>query len=212
MVLNGANGSFATTVPGQNVYLTFTATAGQNLGLGLSDLVVTSETASYVYVVTYKPDGSYLTDDYCYAVNNGCDLNLPNLDAGTYSVIVQPAYSDQIMSFKSTLSSDVTGTQTPDTVLNLSLPRRGQNGRLTFAGTAGETVALRVAGQATVPADRMAYYTVYQPDGTYLTAATTTSATTLDLQNLPATGNYTMFVDPYYGETLATEVILDTTP
>ncbi|WP_158645234.1 hypothetical protein [Xanthomonas oryzae] len=31
---NGASGSYATTVPGQNVYLTFKAAAGQNLGLG----------------------------------------------------------------------------------------------------------------------------------------------------------------------------------
>ncbi|MFA0948374.1 IPT/TIG domain-containing protein, partial [Xanthomonas fragariae] len=209
-VTNGASGSFATTVPGQNVYLTFTATAGQNLGLGLSDLVTPNAT-SYVYLTVYKPDGSALGSQYCYASNSGCQTNLINLEAGTYSVVMTPpSDGDRTMRFKSTLSTDVTGVLAADKVQTLTLGRRGQNGRLSFAGTAGRTVALQVAGQTIVPKGQTVYYTVYKPDGSVLNSFTTDSAATLNLPNLPATGTYTVFVDPYYGETLSAQLLLST--
>ncbi|RBH05884.1 hypothetical protein BRM06_22865, partial [Xanthomonas oryzae pv. oryzae] len=70
----------------------------------------------------------------------------------TYSVVVNAPYDgDQTMSFKATVSSDVTGTLQADTAQTLTLGRRGQNGRLSFAGTAGQTLAVQVAGQTTVP-------------------------------------------------------------
>ncbi|WP_206215794.1 hypothetical protein, partial [Pseudomonas viridiflava] len=85
--VNGGSGSFATTVPGQDVYLTFAATAGQNMGLALSDLV-TPNSASHVYLAVFRPDGRLVADQYCYARNNGCQTNLMNLEAGTYSVVL----------------------------------------------------------------------------------------------------------------------------
>ncbi len=69
------------------------------------------------------------------------------------------------MSFKSTLSTDLTSALTINTAKTLSVTRRGQNGRLTFSGTAGQTVALRVANQSTGPTGRDVYYTVLAPDG-----------------------------------------------
>ncbi|WP_218623214.1 hypothetical protein, partial [Xanthomonas oryzae] len=107
-----------------------------------------------------------------------------------------------------TVSSDVTGTLQADTAQTLTLGRRGQNGRLSFAGTAGQTLAVQVAGQTTVPSGRTTYYTVYAPDGTALASSGTTSATTLNLASLPTTGTYTMFVDPYYGETSSAQLTL----
>uniref|UniRef100_UPI003DA05316 beta strand repeat-containing protein n=2 Tax=Xanthomonas oryzae TaxID=347 RepID=UPI003DA05316 len=213
-VINGASGSFVTRIPQQNVYLTFTATAGQNLGLALSDLVTPNAT-SYASLTVYKSDGSTTASQFCYAYNTGCQTNLVNLEAGTYSVVITPPYDgDRTMSFKSTLSTDVTGTLAADKVQTLTLGRRGQNGRLSFAGTAGQTVALQVAAQSTVPADRLTYYTVYKPDGAVLNSAyagsNEISATTLNLPNLPVTGTYTVFVDPYYGETLSTQLTLAT--
>ncbi|QRN42501.1 hypothetical protein GDR29_11450 [Xanthomonas oryzae pv. oryzae] len=104
----------------KNVYLTFKAAAGQNLGLGLSDLVTPNST-NYVYLTVYKPDGSYAASQYCYASNNGCQTNLGNTMAGTYSVVVNAPYDgDQTMSFKATVSSDVTGTPQADTAQTLT--------------------------------------------------------------------------------------------
>ncbi|WJI14311.1 IPT/TIG domain-containing protein [Pseudoxanthomonas winnipegensis] len=203
----GATGSYSTTVPGQNVYLTFTATAGQNLGLGLSDLATPN--SSYVSLVVYGPDGSYAASETCYSSNNGCQVNLPNTSAGTYSVVVSAPYDgDRTMSFKSTLSADVTGTLTVNTTKTLSVTRRGQNGRLTFSGTAGQTVVLRVANQTTVPADRYVYYTVLAPDGSSVGSMSVTNEGTLNLHGLPASGTYTVFVDPASGETVSSSVLV----
>ncbi|WP_218976391.1 hypothetical protein, partial [Xanthomonas hortorum] len=73
-------------------------------------------------------------------------------------------------------------------------------------------MALQVAAQATAPAGRTTYYTVYKPDGAALasTSIGTSSATILNLPNLPVTGTYTVFIDPYQGETLSTQLTLAT--
>ncbi|KAB7771108.1 glutamate synthase, partial [Xanthomonas maliensis] len=164
--INGNVLSLPLTGIAQSKRLYFTAAAGQNLGLGLSELV-TPNASGFAYLAVYSPDGWFVTDQQCFAGNDGCQVNLPNTVAGTYSVIVTSPYDgDHTMSFKSTLSSDVTGTLTADTAQTLTLGRRGQNERLSFAGTAGQTLALQVAGQATFPAGRQAYYRVYAPDGT----------------------------------------------
>ncbi|WP_181093321.1 IPT/TIG domain-containing protein, partial [Xanthomonas bromi] len=129
---NGAQLSQALSAAGQSKRILFTTTAGQNLGLGFSDLVAPN--ASYVYLQVNKPDGSYAAYQYCYVSGNGCQTNLVDTVAGTYSVIVDAPYNgDRTMSFKSTLSTDVTGTLVADKVQTLTLGRRGQNGRLSFA-------------------------------------------------------------------------------
>ncbi|KGK57558.1 hypothetical protein NC00_11645, partial [Xanthomonas cannabis pv. phaseoli] len=70
-----------------------------------------------MYLQVYKPDGSYAAYQYCYVSGNGCQTNLVDTVAGTYSVIVDAPYNgDRTMSFKSTLSTDVTGTLVADKV------------------------------------------------------------------------------------------------
>ena len=59
------------------------------------------------------------------------------------------------MSFQATLSADTMAVLEPGTAYALDLSRRGQNARLSFAGTAGQTLALRIANQTTLPANRM---------------------------------------------------------
>jgi hypothetical protein len=207
--LDGASGNYATTLPGQTTYLTFTATAGANLGLGISELVTTG-TYGYVGVAVYGPTGNYVVGGNCFVSNSGCGFNLPNLAAATYSVVVSPVVSDQTMSFKATLSSDATGTLQLDVAANLALSRRGQNGRLTFAGTAGQTVAIQAAGQITVPSNRAVNYRVHKPDGGLLVSQNVTGGATLNLVNLPTTGNYAVYVDSNYGESLSAYIRLAT--
>ncbi|MFP6929428.1 IPT/TIG domain-containing protein, partial [Xanthomonas hortorum pv. gardneri] len=212
LAVNGSVLSQTLSAAVQSKRILFNATAGQNLGLALSDLV-TPNTTNYAYLTVYKSDGGAVASQLCYAANNGCQTNLVNLEAGTYSAVITPPYDgDRTMSFKSTLSTDVTGTLAADKVQALTLGRRGQNGRLSFAGTAGQTMALQVAAQATAPAGRTTYYTVYKPDGAALasTSIGTSSATILNLPNLPVTGTYTVFIDPYQGETLSTQLTLAT--
>ncbi|MEG3791447.1 IPT/TIG domain-containing protein [Lysobacter sp. CCNWLW3] len=201
--------SLATVAAGQNAYLSFTASAGQNLGMGISDLVVNGTTSGYSSIYVYRPDGSQLLSETCYQSNGGCELDLNNLGAGTYSVtLTAPTSGNGSMSFKATLSPEATALLQPDAAYEMSLARRGQNGRYSFAANAGQTLALRIASQVTVPAARDVYYTINKPDGSLLQGAAVNAAGTFNFANLPATGIYTVFVDPYYGATAAAQLTL----
>ncbi|WP_058836190.1 IPT/TIG domain-containing protein [Luteimonas abyssi] len=204
--VDGAHGEHALDIPGQNLYLTFHATQGQRLGLGISDLVVSS--GSYVGVRVLRPDGSQQSSANCSQSNGGCGFNLSIGTTGTYAVVITPQSATQMSSFRTTLSTDLVGALPRNAAQAVALPRRGQNARLRFAATAGETLALRVSGQTAVPVGWQAYYTVFRPDGTQLASTNTATATTLNMPNLPETGEYTVLVDPYHGATLASQVLL----
>ncbi|MCD9127654.1 IPT/TIG domain-containing protein, partial [Luteimonas fraxinea] len=190
----------------QQLRLTIPAPAGDRLGLGISDLAVSS--GSYVSVQVLGPTGAHVTSVTCYQAQGGCGLNISAGTTGTYSVVVTPQSSTQTMSFRTTVSSDVVGELVRDSAMALTLPRRGQNARLAFNATAGETLALQVAGQTTVPANRNSYYYVYRPNGSLLTSMQTSSGSTLNLPNLPETGQYLVLVDPNFGETLTSALTL----
>ncbi|WP_045767701.1 IPT/TIG domain-containing protein [Xanthomonas albilineans] len=211
VVVNGTPGSSATTVPGQKVYLSFTATAGQNLGFALSD-VVTSNTTSAMSLQIADPTGNAVSSQTCAAANNGCQVNLSNLKAGTYSVVLSPPPDgDQTMKFTSTLSTDLTDRLVLGTAKAVSLTRRGQNTRLSFSGTAGQQgLVLRVSAQSTVPASRAVDYTVYAPDGSLLNTVSVSASGSLTLSKLSTTGTYTVFVDPHYGETVSSQLLVGT--
>ena len=202
------SGEFATQTSAQNVYFNFNAGQGANLGLGISDLV-TPGTGGAVGVYVYRPDGSQLTYKYCYANQGGCDVNLAGLPAGNYAVMVTPPSDGaRTLAFKATLSADEVLPLTVDVASSVSLPRRGQNARLTFTAQAGQTYAFNVAGQSTQPADRDVYYTVYKPDGSVLQQGNTVTGLTLNLANLPSTGSYLIFMDPGRGETVSAQIKL----
>lgn len=182
-------------VAGGSSRFTFAGTAGQDLGLGVSNLALSPVGDATVFV--YKPDGSALTTVGCYQTNAGCGGNLTNLPvAGAYSVVVQPV-AGRTGSFGVTLTSDVTGDLAFDTPVQLALSRPGQNGRLTFSANAGETVSLGFSQIATVPSGKFVYLTLIKPDGSSLvgTSSATVSAR-IYVAALPASGVYRVLVDP----------------
>ena len=193
---------------GSSASVTFKGTAGQNLGLGLNGLAFAGSTVvtAPLTMQVLTPAGTvWLSNANCAASNpgGGCDLNLTNLPAtGTYTVKVSnPAGNGPIASGFLTLSSDRASALTAGTAHSYYL-RNGQNGRLSFAGTAGQAATLWVEDQFTVPAGVNVPVTIFNPDGSTL-ATTTLSATAagvyINVPGLPATGNYTIFVDPAYG-------------
>jgi hypothetical protein len=202
---DGVSTNVATTLGGQHAYFSFSGTAGENLGLGISNFVLSNTTYIYAYLTVYRPDGAVLVNAInCFASNGGCDASLSNLPAtGTYSVVMRPVSTTDgtQMSFTATVSHDVALSLSPNSPQAVNLSRNGQRGRLTFTGTAGSTIALQIGGITTVPASRILYLGVLRPDGTVLTSTTATSGTTFNLANLPTTGAYTLFIIPYYGAT-----------
>lgn len=198
----------ATGLGGQPAYATFQASAGQRLSVGLHDLELSSGTS--VAVTVYRPDGASAGTATCTQANQGCKVNLPVAVGGTYSVAVMPQATGQSMTFKLSVSEDISGVLVPDQPLEVVIPRRGQNARLTFNAQAGQWLSLQVAGQVTVPAARTVYYRVYKPDGALLTSTNTTAAEALRFAALPVDGTYSVLVDSVQGETVQARLTLAT--
>ena len=202
--ISGPPEDYATTVPGQRVYLNFTATAGEDIGIGLSNI---STTAGYVQIDVYSSGGEFIKDTDCWTSNGpSCGLDLQHLAAGNYQITIVPG-SYTTMSFTATLSQDAAGTLPMNTPETVDLSRYGQTGTYTFTTTqAGETVGLEIGAPTTVPSGKGVEYTIYAPNGsTYTSAVNVTKGTTWNLPNLAQVGTYSVYVqpDPTYGATLS---------
>ncbi|MHB8347171.1 MAG: IPT/TIG domain-containing protein [Acidiferrobacterales bacterium] len=198
--------SFTTTTAGQYAYISFTATAGQNLGFGITGLTFspTSVTGAAVYV----QDSSGNLVSYCYPSNNsGCGLDLSNLAAGTYTVIVEPEGA-ATMSFQATLTADVSTNLGANTAYNLNLAQPGQEGLLSFSATAGQTFALSLSGISTTSAGLTV--NIYEPNGTQLQNMTIPGTQTSAVFNLPylPAGTYSVSIVPNNGATASMQATL----
>ncbi|MGC3980764.1 MAG: IPT/TIG domain-containing protein [Steroidobacteraceae bacterium] len=188
--------SVASSVAGQSAYYTFYGTAGQNLGLAVSNL--SSSAGNLVSAYVLKPDGSTLYSDVCYIANGGCQFVMRNLPStGTYLVRVDPYSSSSSTSFNLTLSVPVTGALSVGGSQSVSLVP-GQYTLLTFNATAGQAATVGVNSMATVPSGKYMYLYVYNPSGTLVSSTSFTSAKkTLSLSNLVA-GSYVVSLVPMY--------------
>ena len=193
-IIDGAPSTLGLTT-GQNGYYSFSGTAGQTVGLGLSNLA-TTPAGGYVTVWVVNPNGSILSDCGAFG-GTGDNCNLAVLPAtGTYNVIVTPSGFDPA-SFLLTLSSEVDlGTLTLNgPLLTFSTTRVGQKALLTFDATAGQSVTLDWSGN-TIPQGAI---TISQPSGAvYATTIFYAGSRTLSLASLPATGSYSVYIDPAY--------------
>lgn len=193
LALNGT-ATAVSLLAGQNARYTFTASAGQNLGLGFSGLS-TTPAGGTVYFRVLAPSGQDL--NLCgsgYTSANSC--NLSSLPAsGTYTVVVDPQGANAA-SVTLTLSSDLTGALTVNAVsaTNFATTRPGQNGRYTFSGVAGQRYSVLPSA---VTVASTSYLNVNAPDGKLLgsVAASTGGTSTFDFV-APESGTYTVFVDP----------------
>ena len=192
----------ATHTAGRSERLTFTVTASANVEVTLANLAVVGGNSNGVQVEAYNAVGSNVGGFNTYSSNPGGSGRLPlwNLAAGTYTVVVTPL-DGGTMSFNALLQPDTIGPAlTANAPLNINLGV-GQVDRLAFNANAGDTVALQLSGVNTTPAGQQMYVQVYSPGTTPPSVPTnpyaifsTTSSTTVNLQNLPASGTYLVVV------------------
>jgi large repetitive protein len=168
---------------------TFSGTAGQQLGAGYT-AVSTNPPGQYFDSTLYKPDGTQLVST---SLSNASSSNWPVLPAtGTYTLYVR-APINATASTMVAVSNDVAGTLVADApVVTFSTARPGQNARYSFSGNVGDKYFLAFTN-CTIG---YAGIIVYKPDGTSLTSTGVTSSTYFNLPTLPATGIYTVFIDP----------------
>jgi len=200
--------SVATGVAGQSKRVVFSGSAGQNLGLGVTNMALAPASGNSITTRLFTPIGTQLTNIACTPSTGGCDLNILSLPATqTYGLVFTPAIA-ATMSFTATLSNDVTATLQPDVPYALNIGRSGQNARLTFTANAGQSFALLIGGASVSPANQVSF-TILKPDGTQL-AGTNLSygGAVINLPNLPTTGTYTLFVDPTNAATASMNVTL----
>ncbi|WP_431100493.1 IPT/TIG domain-containing protein [Roseateles noduli] len=197
----------------KGLYASFTGSAGQNLGLGLTNLTFSGGANSYVSLYVYKPDGSPLVSGTtCYAGVAPCGVNLSRLPTtGNYLVRAVPVGATAVSSLTLTLSSDVSGTLTAGTPRAVTL-RSGQNATLSFGGTAGQPVTVRMKDLSTTPAALNVNLSVLRSDGSVISTvsgSTSSDGNQIHVPSLPSTGNYVVFVDPEYGAAAALSVVVD---
>jgi hypothetical protein len=188
---SGSGSSYSTATLGQNAYFSFSANAGDNMSLALTNFSLSTGGTTSAIVYINEPNGQNLTYNYCYNSQGNCVFRLRNLpQTGSYTVSIQPGLAT--MSFTATLSRDATGTLTSGTPLNVSLATVGQSATLSFTTTAVKNVALTVSSISVVPSATLTI-TVSNSSGSTVGSATATAGATINMTSLAA-GNYTVVI------------------
>jgi len=186
--------SFATAA--KIALVVFDGSAGQQVSLGVGGGITSAQTT------IYNPGGSVLTSggvDF-----NGGSLHVASLPAtGTYTILVAPT-GTFTGSAPLTLSQDLAlgVIQINGAFVNVNIARQGQRGRLTFNGSTGQRLTI-----GTVNATRLATYSVLNPDGSSLVSLPLASGA-LTVPPLPATGTYTVLIEPDHGIPMSVTVAL----
>ena len=179
---------------------TFTAAAGDRVSVEVTDVTIGTSACCSAKVSLVRPDGRTLTS-LTVGTNGGfIDATLLPLD-GEYSLVVDPS-STNTGSATLTLHAvppDVSAAAAidgPSVSVDLSAP--GQNARVLFDGTAGQRVSVEAGGVSIGPSVCCsARLTLVKPDGKTLASTSFgTNGGFLDATTLPATGTYTLLVDP----------------
>lgn len=198
----GGSASPNVTVPGQNASLTFDAVAGQRLGLSIPG-PGPGRSLIFAGISVRGPDGGYLVNS---SVGNALADTLVNWvvgTTGTHTLHVDPSLAS-IGSVTLSLidASDVT---IPVTVggasVNVATSVTAQNAQVTFSGTAGQRVILKIDGLAlSSTTHQYVDATLKRPDTGTLFANDNIGVPPgkrfSQVMTLPVTGTYTLLLDP----------------
>ncbi len=202
----GTAATLTASVPGQNILPTFTGAAGQRVFVNLAGVTIGTSSCCSVLVSILKPDGTTLTGTSTFVGTSGGYIDTATLPtAGTYTILLNPQAN-------ATGSLSITSYDVPaDTTLTLDLSDDvswaemattvpGQNMAPTFSGTAGERIFVNIPDVSIGSSSCCSVLaSILKPDGTSLSGATTfvgTSGGFIDAVTLPATGTYTLLLDP----------------
>jgi YD repeat-containing protein len=184
----GSSVNVGITTPGQNGLLTFSGTSGDRVSLNVSS-------GPSGTVTLRRPDNSQQA--FVYTGFLGPFMEPQTLaSTGTYSITVDPenAATGTLTFSLYNVPADTTGSVTiGGSAVGVTLGTPGQNGTLTFSGTASQQVTVHMTSNTMgVPTIRL-----LKPDGSQLTSGFSSfSNFDLSTQTLPVTGTYTIVIDP----------------
>ena len=183
----GAVGTSYTT-PGQNGRLTFSGTTNQRVSLRISGGPISTVTMKH-------PDGSTLASASSNVLSTFIDTKTLS-NTGTHAIAIDPhgANTGTLTFTLYDVPADVTGTLTVGgAAVPVTITTAGQNGSLTFSGTQGQQVTVRMTSNSVSNLN----VKLLKPDGSQLASATSSSSSfNLATQTLPTTGTYTVTLDP----------------
>lgn len=201
LTVGGSSAAYQTTEQGQDIILSFDASAGQNVELALSSITSTSGTLN---AAVYDKNGNYVNGSDCYQnsnFDNSCVLSLWNLAGGTYTVVLSPYQETDTISATVTLTEDTAVSLPLGQPTGVPLNAPGQLERLQFSATAGEPLDILVSGVTTNPSGFPVGVTLDNPNGTQQDGDyyTISAQGALHEYSLSQTGTYTLLVQNEYG-------------
>jgi pre-peptidase len=185
---DGTPNAMVLGTPGQNGRFRFSGSAGQSVSVNLSSSVADTD------FQLLKPNGNVLTSGSFDASGDFIDpITLP-VD-GTYKLVLDPQsyFVGTVTATIYDVPADATaaGAIGSTTVNTVVVP--GQNGVMTFAGTAGQRVSL-TASAVSIPSSVV---WIERPNGsTFPQFVVLSSGQYMSPVTLPQTGTYTIHIDP----------------
>lgn len=194
---DGASVNFTGVSPGQAVYYTFDAQAGESVGVALLNLTATPTSAdALARLYVYDPSGDNLTPSKV-CEQSRCGASLRNLAlTGTYRIAVVPYVGTKIVAGTLIVSKAVTRTLTPDQPVALNLGTPGQPALLSFSVGPDQHLSFHVDGVSATPAGGIVDVDVYDSLGNAEVNGSTTNGLSLTLALLPADTYFVWVTQP----------------
>ena len=197
LVADGSALMASTVTAGQYFDLSFTAVAGDDLGLGVTAVIqnpVSSSKKPYVSIL--KPDNTVFRTAIC---ADFCVLELSAVPvSGTYTVRVFPNNASSTLSALVALTRTVTTMITPAEPIDIHLDRVGRISKVQFSGVAGQFKSLELSSSTDVRFGKSDRIEVRRSNGSLLyyenAAVSCLGCSSLTLLNLPDTDLYTLVV------------------
>jgi hypothetical protein len=192
IVPGGAAVAVTVSTAGSTSNATFTGVAGHRISLNITNVTITSTKVSIL-----KPDGTNLVTPFT-VLKSGYWLDVKSLPVnGTYKILVDPKldYTGKMTLRLYDVPADVGGSLSPGTPVSVATTVPGQNGVLTFSGVAGHRVAVNLTDSTY----NSAKLRIHNPDTTLLFPTAMQfghAGNFLEPRLLPATGTYTLQIDP----------------
>jgi hypothetical protein len=202
----GASGTVATTVPGQNAYVTFDGIAGHRVALKLSGVTVTAGSVTVLH-----QDGSVLAPQRAFAKTGSFIDPIDLVQTETYKVVLDPKskYTGSVTVTAYDVPPDTSAALTLGTPAVGTVSGPGQRAKFTFSGTKDQRISLNVESS-----DVIGSISLLKPVDLSTVASTNVSPAGgfLDTVVLPVDGTYTVVIDPTGDQTGAVTFVAYNVP
>lgn len=219
LVADGPPLEFSTTGPNEVVRFGMQVKAGEVLAIGVEGLAHNPDPDNGVSRFTVrKPDGGQLKLIGCmtHATKQSgpyvppCKMVTPRVpETGRYTVELAPPM-DAMLSGRLFAITAITGTLTPGSPVHIPSMKPGQVARYTFSANAGQRVAATITDLATAPEGTKVGVWI-APEQGYGLVSMYVAPAKVEIQKrpIPATGTYTVMIDPGFGSVQSGELTLE---